>query len=137
IAWKPGHPAIRSNEGHAVTDNGREVWNLLQQRGIDNVLVCGVHCNMCVLGRPFGIRQLTRLGKHVALVRDLTDTMYNPRMRPFVPHERGTDLVIEHVEKHWAPTLTSDQILKSAKPQAAASGQGGAPGSELRIVFVI
>jgi type 1 glutamine amidotransferase/nicotinamidase-related amidase len=124
IAWKAEHPAIGIREGDAVTDNGREVWNLLQQRGIDNVLVCGVHTNMCILGRPFGIRQLTRLGKHVALVRDLTDTMYNPRMRPFVPHERGTDLVIEHVEKHWTPTITSEQVLGSPERQAAGAAEG-------------
>lgn len=29
---------------------------------------------MCVLGRPFGLRQLARLGKNVSLVRDMTDT---------------------------------------------------------------
>ena len=127
-AWKAQHSAIVIKEGDAVTDNGREVYNLLQQRGIDNVIVCGVHTNMCVLGRPFGIRQLTRLGKNVALVRDLTDTMYNPRMRPFVPHEKGTELVIEHVEKHWAPTITSDQILGKLTSREAA---------QPRIVFVI
>ena len=33
---------------------------------------------MCVLGRPFGIRQMVHLGKNVALMRDMTDTMYNP-----------------------------------------------------------
>ena len=137
IAWKAQHPAIPIKDGDAVTDNGREVWNLLQQRRIDNVVVCGVHTNMCVLGRPFGIRQLTRLGKNVALVRDLTDTMYNPRMRPFVAHEKGTDLVIEHVEKHWAPTITSDQVLAKADRQAAGAAQNGTTGAQPRIVFVI
>ena len=29
---------------------------------------------MCVLGRPFGLRQMARLGKNTALVRDMTDT---------------------------------------------------------------
>jgi nicotinamidase-related amidase/type 1 glutamine amidotransferase len=135
-AWKAQHPAIRIQDGDAVTDNGRDVWNLLENRKIDNVIVCGVHTNMCVLGRPFGIRQLTRLGKSVALVRDLTDTMYNPRMRPFVPHEQGTQLVIEHVEKHWAPTITSDQVL-GAKAQAADSSQLKSTGRDPRIVFVI
>ena len=136
IAWKAQHPAIPISEGDAVSDNGREVYNLLRQRGVENVIVCGVHTNMCVLGRPFGIRQLKRMGFNVALVRDLTDTMYNPRMRPFVPHEKGTELVIEHVEKHWAPTITSEQVLgsatgaESAKPQAAVA-------AESRIVFVI
>jgi type 1 glutamine amidotransferase len=51
------------------------------------------------------------LRKNVALVRDLTDTMYNPRRRPFVDHFRGTDLVVEHVEKYWCPTVTSAAIL--------------------------
>src|SRR5437867_10618158 len=110
-AWKAEHPGITIAPGDAVSADGREVYNLLQQRGIDNVIVCGVHTNMCVLGRPFGIRQLHKLGKNVALVRDLTDTMYNPRMRPLVPHERGTDLVIEHVAQNWAPTITSAQVL--------------------------
>ena len=141
-AWKSQHPAIHVKDGDAITDNGREVYNLFRARGIENVIVCGVHTNMCVLGRSFGIRQLTRLGFNVALVRDLTDTMYNPRMRPFVPHEKGTKLVIEHVEKHWAPTISSDQILGSAKQvgsakrQAAGAAQGGT-GAEPRIVFVI
>ena len=137
IAWKAQHLSIAIREGDAVTDNGREVWNLLQQRKIDNVIVCGVHTNMCVLGRPFGIRQLTRLGKNVALVRNLTDTMYNPRMRPFVLHEKGTELVIEHVEKHWAPTITSDQVLANRDRQAAGAAQVGTTGAEPRIFFVI
>ena len=126
IAWKGQHPAIRIKPGDAVSDKGQEVYNLLRQRGVENVIVCGVHTNMCVLGRPFGIRQLKRLGFNVALVRDLTDTMYNPRMRPFVPHARGTDLVVEHVEKFWAPTLLSAQVLEG----------GRRPVAQPRVVFV-
>jgi len=40
-------------------------------------------------------------------MRDMTDTMYNSRMTPFVPHVRGTDLVIEHIERYWCPTIVS------------------------------
>ena len=116
IAWTGEHPAIAIPPGDAVSDVGQEVWNLFQSRGIENVLVCGVHTNMCVLGRPFGIRMLTRLGKRVALVRDLTDTMYNPRLRPFVAHEKGTDLVVEHVERHWCPTVLSSDVLGDPRP---------------------
>jgi nicotinamidase-related amidase len=87
IAWKSEHPAIRIAPEDGVTDNGREVYNLLKQRGIKNLLVMGVHTNMCVLNRSFAIKQMTRWGLRCVLVRDLTDTMYNPRMRPFVPHE--------------------------------------------------
>jgi hypothetical protein len=66
---------------------------------------------MCVLGRSFAIRQMTALGKPVLLVRDLTDTMYNHRMKPEVDHFSGTDLVIEHVERYWCPTITSVDFL--------------------------
>jgi len=109
-AWTRQHPAIEIADEDAISDSGPEVYNLLLQRGIQNVIVLGVHTNMCVLGRPFGIRRLARLGKNVALARDLTDSMYNPRMRPFVSHFRGTELVVEHIETHWCPTITSDQI---------------------------
>jgi hypothetical protein len=66
---------------------------------------------MCVLGRSFAIRQMVKLGKNVVLIRDLTDTMYDHRRKPFVDHFSGTDLVVEHVEKFWCPTATSADLL--------------------------
>ena len=62
----------------AISDSGVEIWNLLEERGINNVILLGVHTNMCVLGRPFGLRQMAKNGKNVVLMRDMTDTMYNP-----------------------------------------------------------
>ena len=94
-----------------ITDNGKEVWSILENQKISNVIMVGVHTNMCVLGRPFGLRQMSRNGKNVVLVRDMTDTMYNPKRWPFVSHFQGTDLIIEHIEKYVCPTVTSDQLL--------------------------
>jgi hypothetical protein len=109
-AWTRQIATIEIAEGDAITDDGQEVWNLLAARGIDNVILCGVHLNMCVLGRPFGIRQMVRLGKNVALMRDMTDTMYNPERPPGVSHFEGTDLVIEHVERFWCPSFSSTDL---------------------------
>ena len=108
--WTRQIAAIDIADEDAITDDGQETWNLLQARGIENVALCGVHLNMCVLGRPFAIRQLVRLGKNVALVRDLTDTMYNPERAPKVNHFAGTDLVVAHVEKYWCPSFTSAHL---------------------------
>jgi hypothetical protein len=113
-AWTRQIASIEIAEPDAITDDGQEVWNLLASRGIDNVILCGVHLNMCVLGRPFGIRQMTRLGKNVALMRDMTDTMYNHERPPGVDHFTGTDLVVEHVERYWCPSFTSADITGSA-----------------------
>ena len=113
-AWKRQISTIDIAGADAITDNGQETWNLLAERGIDNVILCGVHLNMCVLGRPFAIRQMVNLGKNVALMRDMTDTMYNPERPPGVSHFAGTQLVIEHVEKYWCPSFTSTDITGQA-----------------------
>jgi nicotinamidase-related amidase len=109
-AWNRQTAAIEIAAGDAITDNGQETWNLLAARGIDHVILCGVHLNMCVLGRPFAIRQMVTLGKDVALMRDMTDTMYNPERPPGVSHFEGTRRVVEHVEKYWCPSFVSSDI---------------------------
>lgn len=109
--WTRQIATIDIEEPDAISDDGQEVFNLLQDRGIEHVLIAGVHLNMCVLGRSFAIRQMVSLGKDVVLIRDMTDTMYNSEMKPFVNHFDGTDLVIEHVEKFWCPTVTSADLV--------------------------
>ncbi len=109
--WTRQIAAIEIFDTDAVTDRGAEVHNLLKQNKIELVLMMGVHTNMCILARPFGIRRLVGAGHKVVLVRDMTDAMYNSRMRPYVNHFRGTDLVVAHIEKYWCPTITSDQIV--------------------------
>lgn len=109
-AWTRQNKGIEILGEDAITDNGQEAFNLLSAKKIENVILCGVHLNMCVLGRPFGIRQMVKLGKNVALMRDMTDTMYNPQRPPGVDHFTGTDLVVAHVERYWCPTFTSADL---------------------------
>ncbi|MGI8601472.1 MAG: ThuA domain-containing protein [Verrucomicrobiales bacterium] len=110
--WRGEHPSIKIDaERDAISDKGVEVWNMLEQRGIKHVLFTGVHTNMCVCGRPFGLRQLSNHGKNIVLVRDLTDTMYNPSKPPFVSHYRGTELMLAHVEKLICPTTSSSELF--------------------------
>jgi nicotinamidase-related amidase len=108
--WRHQIATIEIQPGDAVTDSS-EAYNLMRQRGITNVIVMGVHQNMCVLGRPFSIRQMVYQGQNVVLMRDLTDSMYNSRRKPWVDHFTGNDLMAWHIEKYWCPTITSDQIV--------------------------
>ncbi|MGA2032095.1 MAG: isochorismatase family protein [Thermoguttaceae bacterium] len=112
-AWSRQHPAIEiDQEKDGISDNGQEVWNFLQQKGVKNVILMGVHTNMCVLGRPFAIKCMVRRGMNAMLVRDLTDAMYNPARPPYVGHEEGTRLIIEYVEKFWCPTIASEDLVR-------------------------
>lgn len=109
--WARQIETIEVAAADAVSDRGDEIWNLLETRGIRNVVLMGVHTNMCVIGRPFGLRQMARNGKNVYLARDLTDSMYDPRQSPFVPHDRGTELVVQHIERYVCPTLLSADLV--------------------------
>ncbi len=110
--WTRENPAIDIRGYDGVSDKGQEIYNYFKQEGITNVALMGVHTNICILNRGFGIRQMTRLGFQVALVRDLTDSMYDPRTRPFVSHTRGTELIIEHIETRWCPSILSADLTR-------------------------
>jgi len=109
--WKRQIDVLKIHDLDAISDSGVEIWNLCEQRGIRNVVLLGVHTNMCVLGRPFGLRQMAKNGKNVVLMRDMTDTMYNPQRWPYVTHYVGTELIVEHIEKFVCPTITSVDFL--------------------------
>ena len=113
----------------AISDSGAEIWNLLESRDIHNVILLGVHTNMCVLGRPFGLRQMAKNGKNVVLMRDMTDTMYNPARSPYVSHFRGTDLVDQACREpglpddHQRPTARRRTVpLRGGPPPAGCRG---------------
>jgi len=124
--WQHQIDTLQIQEGDAITDSA-EAFYLMRQRGITNVIIMGVHENMCVLGRPFAIRQMVGQGQNVVLLRDLTDTMYNPRRMPYVDHFMGTDLMTWHIEKYWCPTITSDQITAGSPLRFAADTNQPAP----------
>lgn len=109
--WTRQTPLIEIDDADAVSDDGQEVYNLFMQRGIKNVIIMGVHTNRCVLGRPFGIRQLVHLKMNVVLCRDLTDSYH----RDPGHHFAGLREIIAHVERSWCPTMASSS-LTDAEP---------------------
>jgi nicotinamidase-related amidase len=117
-AWQRETPLLKIEPGDVVSDNGREIYNTLRKHGISTVLFMGVHANMCILNRSFGIRQMTKWGIHCILVRDLTDAMYNPASPPHVSHAAGTELVIEHIEKYCAPSILSDDLVRQVRARS-------------------
>jgi nicotinamidase-related amidase len=109
--WTKQVDGLEIFDEDGISDNGKEINNYFIHKGIKNVILMGVHINMCVLGRPFGIRSQVNLHRNVVVVRDLTDSMYNPDMPPYVSHDEGTRLVIDHIEKYWCPSIESGDLL--------------------------
>lgn len=109
--WTKQHEAIDIDHARdVVSDSGVEIYSFLRREGRQNVFIMGVHANMCILKRQFGIRQMREWGFNMALVGDLTDAMYNPAMLPYVSHEEGTQLVLEYIKKYWCPVVNSSDL---------------------------
>ncbi len=116
MPWKRQIATIEINQNKDfITDKGTEVYSVLKNKGIKQVLIMGVATNMCVLERSFGIHQMVKWGVSIALVRDMTDTMYSPAMPPYVSHEQGTALVVGFIEKFWCPSISSADIDGTSK----------------------
>jgi nicotinamidase-related amidase len=91
-------------------DEGERLHAFLASRGIKFLIYVGVHTNMCILNRSFGIKSMLRRGYKTVLARDLTDAMYNPEKPPYVSHGEGTALVVGYIEKFYCPTIDSTRI---------------------------
>jgi nicotinamidase-related amidase len=112
--WSRQHPAIDiDNELDVITDDGGELVAYLRAQYRDTVLMTGVHANMCILRRSFGLVALVGHGLSPVLVADLTDAMYDPADPPYVDHDAGTQLVISYIEAFVAPTAYSGEVLVS------------------------
>jgi len=111
-AWTREHPEIEIKGDDVISDDGIEIYSFLKYLNIDTLIYIGFHTNMCILNRSFGIRNMKKYGINCILVRDLTDAMYNPHLPPYVSHEEGTELVIQHIEKYLCPTIVSEDLEK-------------------------
>ena len=109
--WTHQIESIEIAASDAVTDDGNELLALFEERGVRDVVIMGVHANRCVLGRPYGIRQLVYWGKRPVLCRDLTDSYH----RDPLGHLWGNEQMIFHIERYWCPSLTSNQLVGGAE----------------------
>ena len=122
------HPGLDIIGFDGISDSGEEIYNYCAQEGIKNVVLMGVHTNYCILARPFGIRQMLKLGKNVVLVRDLTDALYDPRQPPNVSHARGTEIVVEHIERYLCPSILSEDLTRVVPGSDGPSKPARVPG---------
>jgi nicotinamidase-related amidase len=115
-AWTRQHRAIAVHEDlDIVTDEGAVIGAFLASENRKYVLMTGVHTNMCVLHRSFGLLALGSMGFCPVLVADLTDAMYDPATSPYVNHDEGTNLVINYIKSFVAPTTLSTEIAALPK----------------------
>ncbi len=109
--WDGMHPALRIGENDLMPDTQAEVYAICQQRGLTHLLYVGFHTQVCLLGKPMGLRAMKAAGLRCVLARDMTDAHpgYDPA-RGFTP-DLNTEQVVAHFEKHLAPTIQLEEEL--------------------------
>ncbi len=109
--WDGMHPALKIGEDDLMPDTQAEVYAICQKSGLTHLIYVGFHTQVCLLGKPMGLRAMKEAGLTCVLARDLTDAHpgYDPS-RNFTP-DLNTDQVVEHFEKHLAPTIHFQQEL--------------------------
>ena len=105
------HPAIEVFDTDAMSDNSKEILNYLHHHNIELLLVVGVHTNMCVLDRPYGIKNLARYGFPMAIVRDLADPMVKPDGVRVKDRDDAKEKIVRFIEQHFCPSVDSRDFI--------------------------
>ena len=121
--WTRQHPDLKIADGDLIADcnNGRELLNLCQSRGITTLVYMGVASNLCVIGRSSGIFNMKRRALQAIFVSDLVEAITANGCDPatkqpdpdFTP-ARGSYIVQRYLEQQVAPSIESRQLIAAA-----------------------
>jgi hypothetical protein len=54
--WTKQTDGIKIAETDGISDSGAEITAYFKKKGIKNAILTGVHANMCIINRSFGLR---------------------------------------------------------------------------------
>lgn len=114
--WDGMHPSLHIAKTDLIPDTLEDVWTICKDRKITHLIYMGVHTQVCLLGKPMGLRNLKAAGMPCILARDITDAHpgYNPATG-FTP-DGHTAEVVAHFERYLAPTINmAEELAKIGK----------------------
>jgi nicotinamidase-related amidase len=110
-------------------DNIQELWNVMSDTGVTNLLYCGVHANWCVWNRSAGMpNAAVELNTQPILISDLTDA-YSGNGKNAATNatdysmsfDKGTRQVVSWYQQKAFGTVDASQLLS----QDTSSPSGG------------
>jgi nicotinamidase-related amidase len=112
--WDGMHPDLIIGDSDLISASTDEIYSLLSERGITDVIYMGVHTNMCVYGKPGAISQLWQAGFNCLLARDLNDafTAYDPDSGYTL--DQGTTEIDENLQTAGIPNVNMGEDFRKA-----------------------
>ena len=108
------HPDLKMLPADYIALTQQEAYNILSSRGITHIIYTGFATNMCMWGKPTGMKYMRQFGFRCVAARDLTEAITRYAEESFNP-TRGTLEVIELIERDLAPTISMEDTLRQAK----------------------
>lgn len=107
---REAHHDCRPIEGEPVIESKEDLDEYLKEKGIDTLLYAGFATNMCVIDRPVGIINMSRLGYEIILVKDCTTAVETPESTDGEWAWRET---VNTVMRLWGSTTTLEDLDKA------------------------
>jgi hypothetical protein len=114
--WDAMNPGMHMHDDDFMPNDVETLYSLCVEHGITYLIYLGVHTQVCLLGKSIGLKNMTQLGFHCILARDLTDAhgLYEPEKG--ITPDQFTAGVVAHFEKYLAPTINMvDELIKAGK----------------------
>jgi alpha-L-fucosidase 2 len=113
--WDGMHPDLLIGDSDLISASTDEIYSLLADRGITNIIYMGVATNMCVYVKPGAISHLWKAGFNCLLARDLNDafTTYDP-VSGYTP-DQGTTEIDENLQTAGIPTVNMGEEFRKAE----------------------
>ncbi|MDR0844953.1 MAG: chitobiase/beta-hexosaminidase C-terminal domain-containing protein, partial [Tannerella sp.] len=108
------HPDLIIAENDLMSSSTDEIYSLLSDRGITNIIYMGVATNICVYGKPGALSYMWQAGFNCLLARDLNDafTHYDP-VTGYTP-DQGTTETDENLQTAGIPVINmGEEFLKA------------------------
>lgn len=91
-------------------DDKEELNEFLRARNISNLLYAGYATNMCLINRPAGIINMSRLDYNVILLRDCTLAVETPES---MEGHWAREMAVHMIECNWGSTTTLDELRQA------------------------
>jgi hypothetical protein len=105
------HPGLMMGEEDYIAVELQEVYNILAEKQITLVILAGFATNVCVWGKPAGLKNLINAGFQCTIASDLTEAITQYAEGIFNPAE-GTLQSLAMIEKDFASSMVLEELLR-------------------------
>jgi nicotinamidase-related amidase len=105
------HPDLIMGDDDYIGVELQEVYNILAKKKITHVILAGFATNICVWGKPAGLKNMINAGFQCTIASDLTEAITQYAEGIFNPTE-GTLQSLALIEQEFASSIVLEELLR-------------------------